>query len=75
MMAKSNLLYANEMLRMHRGTPKSRLQKHATFVKSVPKTIKNIQMMYESKPFDQYASRKKYKVPTVDAIYVQYMME
>jgi hypothetical protein len=32
-------------------------------------------MMYESKPFDQYASRKKYKVPTVDAIYVQYMME
>lgn len=75
MMAQSNLLYANEMLRMHQGTPKSRLRRHKAFVKSVPKTMKNIRTLYESKPFDQYASRKKYKVPAVDAIYVQYMME
>ena len=75
MMAQCNSLYANEMLMMHQGTPKSRLQRHTAFAKSVPKTMKNIRTLYESKPFKQYESRKKYNVPTVDEIYVQYMME
>lgn len=75
MMAQRNVSYANEMLRMHQGTPKNRLQRQKAFVKNVPKTMKNIRTLYESKPFKHYASRKKYKVPIVDTIYVQYMME